>query len=448
MEKCLDLFKLCSLDDKRSLLKLMKEDVQQYQDTAPSEDNGSVDSDKFFFSKFISVHNSFVDDNSFLDDLRIELDSMDLFRPNSRKVKSFWLNPSGDSDGIDSISKYPNIGKLLNMVNARVSDVKDGLNCCNIICYSNVKKSLRLHSDIEPNISQTHPIATFSLGATRRVEFVPIGSHHTRVVHSVDAIDNSLYVMHSGCQAVLKQRVLQGDSAGSDDHIRYSISFRKSNYPAEIVSNIHEPPCEESPNLVPATRIPVSILAGDSFLARLDKERLEKNKKKVINLAKGGNTIQNVIQNLHSFRNNSENEKFLVNKMFISVGTNDIRYCRNGISHLKGELFRLVRVIKNLFPSTKIYIQSLIPLPITHDNSRLIVRNVLEFNKIIFHVCFHERAFMIDVFKSFLYRGHRNPFLFPNSVNDIHPNRRGLGVLARRYIDIIHSRHFDPLSHS
>ena len=134
MEKCLDLLKLCSLDDKRSLLKLMKEDVQQYQDTAPSEDNGSVDSDNFSFSKFISVHNSFVDDNSFLDDLRIELDSMDLFRPNSRKVKSFWLNPSGASDGIDSISKYPNIGKLLNMVNARVSDVKDGLNCCNIIC--------------------------------------------------------------------------------------------------------------------------------------------------------------------------------------------------------------------------------------------------------------------------------------------------------------------------
>ena len=134
--------------------------------------------------------------------------------------------------------------------------------------------------------------------------------------------------------------------------------------------------------------------------------------------------------------------------MFVSVGTNDIRYCRNGISHLKGELFRLVRVIKYCFPSTKIYIQSLIPLPITHDNSRLIVRNVLEFNKIIFHVCFHERAFMIDVFKSFLYRGYRNPFLFPNSVNDIHPNKRGLGVLARRYIDIIHSRHFDPLSHS
>ena len=100
--------------------------------------------------------------------------------------------------------------------------------------------------------------------------------------------------------------------------------------------------------------------------------------------------------------------------MFISVGTNDIRYCRNGISHLKGELFRLVSVIKNLFPSTKIYMQSLIPLPITHDNSRLIVRNVLEFNKIIFLVCFHERAFMIDVFKSFLYRGHRNPFLFSN----------------------------------
>ena len=305
---------------------------------------------------------------------------MDLHRPHSNKIKSLWLNPAEVcGENINSISKYPNVTKLLNIVNAQVSDGKGALNCCNIICYSNDKKSLRLHSDNESSISQTHPIATFSLGVTRRIEFVPIGSHHTRVVHSVDASNNSLYVMHPGCQSILKHRVLQGDSSGSEDHTIYSISFRKSGSILPRESYIQSPG-EESPSLTPVSRIPASLLVGDSFLARMDKERLEKNKKTILNLAKGGNKIQNVFQSLHSFKNASENERYLITQIFISVGTNDIRYCKNGISHLKGEFFSLVRTIKSYFPTAKIYVQSLLPLPVTYNNENYVIR-------LIYHVC-------------------------------------------------------------
>ena len=370
---------------------------------------------------------------------------MDLHRPHSNKIKCLWLNPAEVcGEDINSISKYPNVTKLLNIVNAQVSDGKGALNCCNIICYSNDKKSLRLHSDNESSISQTHPIATFSLSVTRRIEFVAIGSHHTRVVHSVDASNNSLYIMHPGWQSILKHRVLQGDSSGSQDHTRYSISFRRSGSILPKESYIQSQ-SEESPSSTPVSRIPASLLVGDSFLARMDKERLQKNKKTILNLAKGDNKIQNVIQSLHAFKNASENEWYLINQIFISVGTNDIRYCKNGVSHLKGELFSLVRTIKNYFPSAKIYLQSLLPLPVTYNNEDYVIKNVLDLNRLIYHVCVHKRVFMIDVFKSFLYRGYRHPMLFPNNVNDIHPNRRGLGVLARKYIDILHSRNFDPL---
>ena len=447
-ERCLDLFKQCTPLEKRLLLKLIEEDVQQLQkENAPSEnENDSADGrDHFTFSKFISFHDELVDDKSFLEDVRLELDSMDLHRPHSNKIKSLWLNPAEVcGEDINSISKYPNVTKLLNIVNAQVSDGKGALNCCNIICYSNDKKSLRLHSDNESSISQTHPIATFSLGVTRRIEFVPIGSHHTRVVHSVDASNNSLYVMHPGCQSILKHRVLQGDSSGSQDHTRYSISFRKYGSILPRESYIQSP-SEESPSSTPVSRIPASLLVGDSFLVRMDKERLEKNKKTVLNLAKGGNKIQNVIQSLHAFRNASENERYLITQIFISVGTNDIRYCKNGVSHLKGELFSLLRTIKNYFPTAKIYVQSFLPLPVTYNNENYVIKNVLNLNRLIYHVCVHERVFMIDVFKSFLYRRYRHPMLFPSNVNDIHPNRRGLGVLARKYIDILHYRNFDPL---
>ena len=452
-ERCLELFKQCSAIEKRTLLNLMNEDVQHSLDESNAEEicDAALDTpDHFSFSKFISFHVSFVDDNAFLENLRFELDSMDLIRPQSRKIESLWLYLSDVCDDIKSISKYPNINKLLDMVNAQISDANSALDCCNIICYSNDKKSLRLHSDNESNICQTHPIATFSLGAPRRIEFVPIGSHHTRVVHSVDATNNSLYVMHPGCQSILQHRVLQGDSSGSENHIRYSISFRRSNATPRRESADQTPRFEESPNTPPvsANAIPASLMVGDSFLARLDKDRLGKNRKTIINLAKGGNKFRDVIQSLRTFKSNSENDKYLIKQIFISVGTNDIRNCKNGIMHLKGELFNLVRTIKHLFPTAKLYMQSLLLLPVTHDNRSYVVENVLNFNKMIYHVCVHERVYMIDIFRTFLFRGYRHHMLFPNNVNDIHPNRRGLGVLARKYIDIIHSRHFDPLNPS
>ena len=180
---------------------------------------------------------------------------------------------------------------------------------------------------------------------------------------------------------------------------------------------------------------------------RLNKDRLGKNKKVVINIAKGGSRIPDVIQSIKDFKNNSENAKYAINQVFISIGTNDIRNCnRKGVFHLKGELFGLIRSIKNSFLNSKIYMQSLLPLPVTSINHDYIIKNVLEFNKLIYHVCTHERVLLLDVFRRFLFEGYRNPRLFNRSITDIHPNARGLGVLARAYIDRIHGRYFDPHS--
>ena len=165
-------------------------------------------------------------------------------------------------------------------------------------------------------------------------------------------------------------------------------------------------------------------MVGDSFLARLDKDRLGKNNETIINLAKGGNKFRDVIQSLRTFKSNSENDKYLIKQIFISVGTNDIRNCQNGIIHLKGELFNLVRTIKHFFPTAKLYMQSLLPLPVTHDHRSHVVENVLNFNKMIYHVCVHDRVYMIDIFRTFMFRGYRHHMLFPNiqSLNNYYQN--------------------------
>ena len=380
----------------------------------------------------------------------MELDSMDLYRPQSKKPSSFWISDEhhklrDSKTNAGKFSQYPAISKLREMVNKDQSVIKSDLDCCNIICYSNARKTLRLHSDNDHYISQLHPIVTFSLGASRPVEFVPHGASHTHVVKSITVESNSIYIMHPGCQGVLQHRVLPGNNESDNDQLRFSISFRK--YKNDDTNTI--PVTTSNPSLATVPTQKVSLLAGDSFLARLDAFRLGKEKKTVFNIAKGGNKIPDTIDSLRRFSSDTKNDIYLVEQVFVSVGTNDIRNCADGrVNNFKGELFKLVRYIKDTFPRAKIFFQSLLPLPVTHYNRRYVIRNILDFNRLIFHVCSHERVFMLDVFRSFLFKGFRNPWLFPNNVNDIHPNNKGLGVLAKFYIDRIHSRFFDPFSHN
>ena len=188
IDKCLEFVNLCSLDEKKELLKILKiltnDDNNQGSVISDDPNNSAKPTtpDNPEYKKFVSYHSSFLGDESFLEQLRLELDSMDLYRPTSRKPQSLWLSCNNNT-----MSKYPYISKLLDLVNKH-SNMKSGdLDCCHVTCYSNDRKTLRLHSDNEPTISQSDPIATFSIGATRKIDFVPIGGSYIQVVHTINA---------------------------------------------------------------------------------------------------------------------------------------------------------------------------------------------------------------------------------------------------------------------
>ena len=70
----------------------------------------------------------------------------------------------------------------------------------------------------------------------------------------------------------------------------------------------------------------------------------------------------------------------------------------------------------------------------------------------LLHSAFTDLCFFLDVFNSFIdYKGYRDDRLFAKlnlEKPDIHPNKRGLGVLARRYIFIIRTKfRFNPLGY-
>ena len=430
----------CELTVKRAMLEVLIKDIQGTEVTSSCSSN-SNNSNCLAFDHFVSTSNAFVKDDVFMKELKVELDSLDLYSPLSAKPKSMWFNLKDDDyfHGGKNLTKYPHLSKLCTLVSSH-ENVNKQLDCCNIICFNNNRKTVRLHADNESCVDQSFPIATVSIGATRNIEFVPFGSHHERTVLTVKAEDNSLYVMKPGCQAILQHRVTPGNTKDGDQK-RYSISFRKYKPDNPISAPIQT--LDNPTNIVSKTR--TSLIVGDSFAARLDSSKLSKGRKNVINLAQGRNKLRNVHDSLEKFYNDPRNANLFIDQVFVSVGTNDIRYCKlEGVHRFKGELHKLTRFIKQLYPSAKVFFQSLIPLPLTYENSAYVIKNVLDFNRLLYDVCKYERVFLLDVFGIFLLRNFRNLRLFP--IGRIYPNKRGIGLLAREYISRIHSKHFNPLS--
>ena len=476
----IDLLQSCTLSEKRAMLLALNTDINSCilehnkQFTALSQ-NDLVD-----YVDFIPDFLDPMEDDVLIQGVLAELESMNLISPQAKKVKTFWLNSinksyiyGGEEHIANNLDDFKCIKQLMNKINT-LPNCTGAMDSCNVTCFSTAKKSLRLHSDNEPIIDQDSSICTVSLGATRNIDFVSKSNKEDEF--SYNATRGSLYIMKPGCQQVLKHRVPQGDHIVNGNNVRYSLSFRKMSntspylprpvpafspvkdkikvFEDNITSNISSTsPCMSPTMLEKSSKNVIlnhsflekaTLIAGDSFTARLDPARLGKGRKNVINISNGGFTINQVEKSIDQFYLNNNQQ---IDQVFVSVGTNDIRNCKNnGVMHLRKPLTDLVNKIKLLFPTAKLFLQSLLPLPITQFNHHYVIRNVSEYNLLIEQVCRKEQAYILDVFWSFVdpRSGHRDLSYFPDDIRDCHPNFRGVGVLARYYIERIHNKHFDP----
>ena len=187
-----------------------------------------------------------------------------------------------------------------------------------------------------------------------------------------------------------------------------------------------------------------TLIAGDSYSARLDPTKLGKKKKNVINISKGGSTIDDVEKSIDKYFISQSN--VLIEKVFVCVGTNDLNKCHgNGVLHLKSPLKQLCKKIKLLFPDAKVYFQPVLPMPV---KNKYTVLNIKRFNKLLYDTCIRERFYFIDIFWDFVgYDGLRYKEYYPKDIKDIHPNKHGIAALAKHYIYMIHSKRFNPLGY-
>ena len=336
-----------SKEQKIELLLLLEDysDLYLTADTASDSEVLAQSPSRSQISGFVSQNDKLPLTSSLSNDILTELTSLKVrtkgTKGKSAKVKTQWLCPVDKSSDISSginnpkpIRDFPNVCKLMDIVNAHPATSGD-MTACLISCMSSKDSKLCYHADDESIIDQYSDICTVSFGPSRSVDFIwksnnkqgrkskPISPEL-----SVPAPNHSMNVMKAGCQS----KILHGVPPGSKGGVRYSVSFRKL-VPQTV------PPLEDSPvvptqdesssssnNGNPSPKKKIVLLAGDSYFERLDEEKQGKGKQTIYKVAKSGRKIYNVLDSIQTFV--GSNPRLEIKKLFICVGTYDIRHCR------------------------------------------------------------------------------------------------------------------------
>ena len=349
------------------------------------------------FDNYVQHINDFIPDDTMDDIILGEVEHiMGLVIKHSNKVLTQWLSnderpynfseSTRNSHSPKPIKDYPGISKLLKLVNEDPRTTQDA-DAALIAVYNTNKSSVNFHHDGETLIDKGSFISTISFGISRTMEFCKQrgkGGDPYKSEHSFTVSNHDMVIMKPGCQDVLLHRIKPGQNVNEDDGWRISISFRKvtSVEQTEAMEQDSEVSFDtpKSPRKTIARKI--TVIAGDSFSARLDPIKLGRRRKIVKNLSSGGATISDVVQQLENFYITNTD---IVDKIFICVGTNDIRNCKsNGVSHLKAPLIDLIKGVKFLYKGVRIWFQSLVPLPIQHKSTAC---NVMGYNNILFDIC-------------------------------------------------------------
>ena len=382
------------------------------------------------------------DGDQFVSDLRLELESLGLEDNKNSKVKTQWLvsNPVSHPDlkNAKPLDKYEQISKLMSLVNKH-EDVVGEVNGCIVNCFRNESARHYPHADDEKYIDQTCSIATLSIGPTRCFNIYEKKHKPVKVLKSFNVESGSLMLMQPGSQSMTKHKIEK--QTESSDTVRYSISFRKlidrDEHTATMGAKNVSPP-------TPTPEPPTTLIIGTSIPDDLNEHKLAGRHKsaKVIKLCKRGAHVKQISDLVDGFYKSKDCNPSNVDKVIMSIGTNDIRYCRNGVGHLFFPVRNLVQKVKTLFPLARIYIQSLIPIRYHQNNpgNLKIVENVLEFNKLLLKAAAEENCFFFNMFDKFLDpTPARVPI--PHYYRDaVHLSSAGLSILARSYIEIIRGR--------
>jgi alkylated DNA repair dioxygenase AlkB len=406
-----------------------------------------------------------------------DLESLDL-KSSKSSVATTWLTNTGQPYAWDTGSGRQTIKAPRKIEDSRFihdamveinSKLGVRMNSCLVSHYMNGQVAAGLHDDNEESLDQTQPICILSFGAERTVEFL----HHcvdgrSRANYSITPADGSLYLMFPGCQHYFKHRVPKNKQCSGS---RYSISFRcmkpdncsstNTNALPNITTPVKNlvmqfesgslvndstneiPTASDEPFMTPPSSPPIkkkrtTVLFGTSMTLNLEK-RVSKLKggRKFLNVSNWGAKIRDIKVHLQDFSDTHEAAGD-VEKIIFSLGTNDIKFAKRGVNHLKRYVAELIDLAKHLFPDAITMFQCCLPIRVTYHYT---VSNVLNFNKMLKSLCYDFNCVYVDCFKLFLSADERdhNRNLF---YDWLHMNWNGKGILGNWLTHVINQNSY------
>lgn len=439
---------------------------------------------------FVDFQSEFVEsDSAQHKSIMSELAGLD-FKPTTNKAATKWLTSTGEDYVWSSskgkltvkeplnISEQPGIRHLMNDINNKFGVT---MNSCLVSYYKSGDSGTSYHSDDESSLDSSQGIYVVSFGADRVLDLVPKGKDmRTPQSYMIKPVDCSLYVMKPGCQDHFAHRVRTESNVRGE---RYSLSFRhmiakKASSTEEIISASGNVPSLLQNTLAPASSTGTSTtvtstqsetepasappslppkqsslrhkpkirktnaLFGSSMTKFIRTKNFSFRGKNLINISQSGAKIKDLIKNVIDFYENDVTAKNDdIEKVILSIGTNDVKYCKFGVDHLRKYFVELIEVTKSLFPASIVVVQCCLPIICTSNNLH-VARNVVNFNRMIKDVCFQYNCVFLDCFRDFLTRDLSQ--VNSNLYHDwLHLNKTGVGALCTWLKFIVNENSFD-----
>lgn len=335
----------------------------------------------------------------------------------------------------------PLISYLLDEVNKKL---ECEFNSILVNRYDNLNVYLPFHKDDEDVLDKAYPIATFSLGATRRLQ-VSNNSDKETAVEDIKLSPNSLLVMLPGFQDFFYHQLAPGKRDSTKERgMRYSFTFRR-------ISPSIEAPAPSPPSQLPATtllpgsaatehmssnntkppaeKLDVAIF-GSSLVKGLDATRMSSHGKTFKVFKHSGAHIKDIKKDIENTRNSDVVDCSSVSTVFLVCGGNDLDSLpeNKDLTQITEDYKELFNFASKVFPNAELKIVSLIPRRTSYQKHITRMHAVNIWLRIYCNENCHR---YVDIFSFFVLNsnGHLNMKLFNGSK--IHFTAVGDSVLAK-----------------
>ena len=456
-------------------------------------------------TNFVDYHNTFLSEPD-VNKLNNELQLLELSKTKPGVQNVFissqcdpyvWKSKGGEVVNTPLLlDNFPVIKSILTRINQKYGC---DLNSVLVSQYKNGSVGTRWHKDDEAEMDPSQPICVVSVGSKRQVDFVNAGeTDFRRTCLTLSPSEGSIYLMKPGCQESFLHRVKQNKKVKTS---RISLSFRRfMKRPTSSSSNSSDVTVPLTPvkNLIakfdsspsdasfqtpgsavrPVTQLPqvegyspflsdqvnthgsqcarntslpsirtekAAVIFGTSITSKIDEDRMSNKYRTVFNCSMSGAKISDITEMARDFCVENSSIISKVDKVVVSVGTNDIKYFNghkyNVSRRFSASIHKLVDTLKFLFPHAMIVFQTVLPIRVLNKYTGDTFHS---FNRLLRDICGRRGCIFLDCFADFLDESGDdiNTYFYRD---DLHLNLFGLMRLCRALKFAIHRSIFNPI---